>query len=225
MGLSGTSLATTTIRYSNIHGRICPAHIQGSDPTVISSIAKQALAAAGLLVSEEADGQFAGLIPPIVAAQAVSCPLADRRTDIILDFEDPQLVQKINSGWHQLSTAAGLFSGDSDRFLLGLPVEEDGVSAWVPVGLGESWDIAGKGAATLLGSSAGRPEFVALSLDGSVISCGTTGQYSVNVFVVKQPQFSRVLRRFAESLTTAVYASPLDQTASRQWLDANPVDE
>jgi hypothetical protein len=45
------------------------------------------------------------------------------------------------------------------------------------------------------------------------------------VFVVKQPQFSRVLRRFAESLTTAVYASPLDQTASRQWLDANPVDE
>lgn len=191
---------------------------------MVSSFARQTLATAGLLVREKADEQLVGLIPPVIAAQAASCPLDNRRTDIIVDFEDPQLVPKVNSSWHQLSSDAGLFSGEG-RFLLALPVGEEGVSIWVPVLLGKPWDIAGKGAATLLGSNAGRPEFVALSLDGSVISCGTTGQYSVDLFVVESPQHSHVLRRFAESLSSAVYASPLEQAASRQWLDANPVDE
>lgn len=191
---------------------------------MVSSLAKQTLAAAGLLVREKADEQLMGLIPPVIAAQAASCPFDKQRTDIIVDFEDPRLVPKVNSSWHQLSSDAGLFSGEG-RFLLGLPVGEKGASTWVPVELGKSWDIAGKGAASLLGSAAGRPEFVALSLDGSVISCGTTGQYSVDVFVVERPQRSHVLRRFAESLSSAAYASPLERSASRRWLDANPVDD
>ncbi|MEU0557628.1 hypothetical protein [Dactylosporangium sp. NPDC006015] len=220
-----TFFTTTTIRYFHIHGQTCLAHLRGSDPAVISSTVKRDLAAAGLLVTERADEQPEGLIPPIVVAQAASCPPGDRRTDVVLDRGDPQLTQKANAGWHQLSSEAGLFSEGDGRFLLGLPGEEEGISSWIQVRLEESWDIAGRGAASLLGSGAGRPEFVALSLDGSVISCGTTGQCSVELLVVKQPECSHVLRRFAESLTSASYADPRDRLASRQWLDAHPVDE
>lgn len=129
---------------------------------MISSVAKQTLAAAGLLVEGEGE-QSEGLIPASVAAQAASCTPSDHRTDIIFDLNDPQLIQQANASWYQLSSEAGLFSEGNGLFLLGLPLEEEGASAWVPVRLGESWDIVGKGAATLLGSGPGRPEFIALS--------------------------------------------------------------
>ncbi|MFH9492567.1 hypothetical protein ACIPJG_08490 [Streptomyces halstedii] len=179
---------------------------------------KDSLSAAGLLVLEEC-GDLDGLIPPLVTGQAPSCPPEDGRVESLVDIGDPMLLEKGNAEWHRLSVEAGLFTEADRRFLVALASEEDGPSQWICVELQDSWDIMGRGASGPLGSGYCRPEFRMLSLDGSVLSCGTTWESAISAFVLKGLRNSQVLRRFAEWVATGEIGHPAESVAARRWLD------
>lgn len=179
---------------------------------------KGSLAAAGLLVLEEC-GDLGGLVPPLVTGQAPSCPPEDGRTESLVDMGDPMLLEKTNADWYRLSVEAGLFTEADRRFLVALTLEEDGPSQWICVELEDSWDIMGKGASGPLGSGYCRPEFRMLSLDGSVLCCGTTWESAISVFVLNGLNTSQVLRRFAEWVATGEIGHPVESAAARRWLD------
>lgn len=179
---------------------------------------KESLAAAGLLVLEEC-GDLGGLVPPLVTGQAPSCPPEDGRTESLVDIEDPLLLEKANADWYRLSVEAGLFTEADRRFLVALTPNEDGPSQWICVELQDSWDIMGRGASGPLGSGCCRPEFRMLSLDGSVLSCGTTWESAISTFVLKELRNSQVLRKFAEWVATGEIGHPAESAAARRWLD------
>lgn len=181
---------------------------------------KDSFAAAGFLVLEEC-GDLGRLIPSIVTGQAPSCPPEDGRIESLVDIKDPLLLEKANAEWYRLSLEAGLFTEADRRFLVAITAEEGGPSQWICVELQDSWDIMGRGASSLLGSGYCRPEFRMLSLDGAVLSCGTTWQSEVSVFVLKSPNRSQVLRKFAEWVATGDIGHPAESFAARRWLD-NP---
>ncbi|MFF3113446.1 hypothetical protein ACFVSN_30150 [Kitasatospora sp. NPDC057904] len=180
--------------------------------------AMESLAAAGLVVLEEC-GDLGGLVPPLVTGQAPSCPPEDGRTEAVVDLGDPLLLEKANTAWYRLSVGAGLFTEADGRFLVALTPEKDGPSHWICVELQDSWDIMGTGASGLLGSGYCRPEFRMLSLDGTVLCCGTTWESAISAFVLKDPGNSQVLRNFAEWVATGEIGHPTESTAARRWLD------
>ncbi|MFB8414663.1 hypothetical protein ACFC63_03970 [Streptomyces albidoflavus] len=179
---------------------------------------KESLFAAGLLVLEKY-GDLGGLIPPLITSQAPSCRPEYGRVDSLGDIDDSMLPEKANAEWYRLSVEAGLFSEADRQFLVALNPEEGGPSQWICVELQDSWDIMGKGASGPLGSGYGRPEFRMLSLDGSVLSCGTTWESAISAFVLKEPGNSEVLRKFAEWVATGEIGYPAESAAARRWLD------
>jgi hypothetical protein len=58
-----------------------------------------------------------------------------------------------------------------------------------------------------------------LSLDGSVLSCGTTWESAISTFVLKEPSNSQALRKFAEWVATGEIGYPTESAAARRWLD------
>ncbi|MEU0602200.1 hypothetical protein ABZ484_28775 [Streptomyces sp. NPDC006393] len=187
------------------------------DPETDEMELKKSLAAAGLLVLEKC-GDLSGLMPALVSGQAPSCPPEDGRTESLIDIGDPLLLEKANAEWYRLSVEAGLFTQADHRFLVALTLEADGPAQWICVELQDSWDIMGIGASGLLGSGYCRPEFRMLSLDGSVLSCGTTWESAISAFVLKDPVHSQVLRKFAEWVATGEIGHPADGAAARRWL-------
>ncbi|MDX2678379.1 hypothetical protein [Streptomyces soliscabiei] len=139
-----------------------------------------------------------------------------------MDVDDPLLHQKANADWHRLAVEEGLFREEDPRFLLASPFEP-----WVCVELRAPWDLMGEGAAGPLGSAYCRPEFVMLSLDGSVLLGGTTNQYSVSTVVVRTPHRSQVLRRAAEYMaeSDSDFYLPRERADARRWLDDHPLSE
>ncbi|MGW2240538.1 hypothetical protein [Streptomyces sp. NPDC001759] len=137
----------------------------------------------------------------------------------MLDIGDSLLLEKANADWYRLSVEAGLFAETDRRFLLALAPDEDGPETWICVELQDSWDIMGRGASGPLGSGSCRPEFRMLSLDGSVLACGTTGESAISIFTLKEPRNSTVLRNFAEWLATGEIGYPEESAAARRWLD------
>lgn len=167
-----------------------------------------------------------GLIPPLIAGQAPSCPFEEGRIEAMLDISDPLLCEKANADWYRLSLEGGLFSATDRRFLLALPPEEEGPSRWACVELQSSWDIMGRGAAGLLGSAPCRPEFRMLSLDGDVLCFATTWEHAISTSVLTAPHRSHVLRRFAAWVAEGAMDEPDEPALSpavRRWLDSHEV--
>ncbi|MBW5482083.1 hypothetical protein [Streptomyces bambusae] len=178
------------------------------------------LALAGLSV-QPAVAVPAGAVPPAVAGQMMSVLPGDTRSEAWVDVEDPLLHEKANSDWYRLSVTNGLFKEEDPTFFIALrPPGEEGPSRWTCVTLQDPWDIMGKGAAGILGSSYGRPEFLTLSRDGSVLCCGTTSQFSIGTVVVTSPERQEVLRRFARYLSIADIGHPESRAAAKRWLDS-----
>ncbi|RFS86236.1 hypothetical protein D0T12_06370 [Actinomadura spongiicola] len=183
---------------------------------------RESLASAGLaLVNQCVDPS--GLIPPVVTSQAPCVPPEDGRIDFEVDKQDSQALKKANAGWYCLSLEACLFTEVDRRFLVGLlSSSEDAPSEWFCVELQSVWDIMGNGAACLLGSDFCRPEFRMLSLDGQVLSCGSTWESVISCFTIPTPHRSSVLRRFAAAVAIDEYHHPTERIAARHWLDENP---
>jgi hypothetical protein len=161
-------------------------------------------------------------IPGSVARYAVSCGNECSRTDVNLNFSDLRWKEDANGAWFDLSMSAGLF-GQGQEFLVAVTLEPTVYPVpirWAQVRLAASWDIAGEGAAGLLGGGRNLPEFTMLSTDGEVIVQGTVWQYGIGFLAVRHPGNSLVLQRMAESVVTWHPSSPEDRLAARRWLDA-----
>lgn len=177
------------------------------------------LAVAGISFLGEL-GEQKPLIPPVIVNQATSCPLAERRAELDIKFSSSELRRELNDAWYRMAVEYGLFTDGDRQFLLPLGEHEDGPSRWVHVELQDQWDIFGAGAAGGLGSGWCRPEFRMLSSDGSVLICGSTAEFEVNLFAVPEPSRSMTLRRFADWVVASELFHPADTAAVRAWLAA-----
>lgn len=180
---------------------------------------EDSLAAAGLAVQKEC-GDLGPLLPAVVAGQAPSCPLEERGAELTLTLGDPLAQDSANSAWYRIAIESGLFTDTDRRFLLAQDVGNDGPSQWICVELQGSWDIMGEGAAGPLGSAYFRPEFRMLSLDGSVLCCGTTGESAISIFALTKPGRSATFRRFAEWMATTEDLHPTDAAALHRWFES-----
>jgi len=178
---------------------------------------EDSFAAAGLRMLKGC-GDPSAYIPPIVAGQVASCPPEEGRIEVQVGIEDPCLLEKANAGWYRLSIEAGLFSEAERRFMVAFTPNENSPSRWICVELQESWDVMGQGASGPLGSGYCRPEFLMHSLDGAVLCCGTTYQYSIGVFTLRDPRRSQVLSRSAEYVATGEIGHPVESASARSWL-------
>src|ERR1700761_4751091 len=129
-----------------------------------------ALAPAGLRFVER--DRAAVRLPVQAANLAPSCRREDGRIDApsyeVADVDDPDMTNKINSGWFRLAIESGLFN-EQREFLLEVDYAETADEpelAWIRVQLLDHWNIAGSGVAAF-GTRA--PEFTALSVDGQVL--------------------------------------------------------
>ncbi|GAA3417959.1 hypothetical protein [Streptosporangium vulgare] len=173
-------------------------------------------------------------IPTFVAGRVTSCGQEEGRRDRIVKLDDPNLISKFNSDWHEMATEFGLFSVDR-RFLVSLSPAIDPVfdqareetddweapswweSVWGLVELLNDWDLAGAGAASrVLGAGYGHPSFAMSAMDGSVFVVGTVWQDSIGTAALPTPYCSPTLRDSArKSLGSRTAAENEDLKA---WL-------
>lgn len=161
------------------------------------------------------------LVPVSVARYAVSCPAGDSRIDVKLRYSDASWWKHANDAWLDIASRGRLFGRDND-FLIAIALRSDVWpvrSTWAIVRLAAVWDIAGEGAAGLLGSGRHRPEFVMLAVDGRAIVQGTVWQDGIGFLAVRNPRRAEVLRQRAEFLSTWERADPEERLAARAWLE------
>jgi hypothetical protein len=190
---------------------------------------------AGLEVVE--GGVPQGALPMAAVGAIVSCGKEAGRRDFYLDFVEPDLVERANRGWYELATSAGLFDADRE-FLLALPAQRFNPrldvprsSAWHRVRLLDGWDVMGAACSIrrgrtvagfdecLLGSRAGRPEFMMLSLDSTVPLVGTTWQGGIGCLTVPEPWRARPVRRMLDWVANATTDfSPEERAEAIAWL-------
>ncbi|MEU4359795.1 hypothetical protein [Streptomyces virginiae] len=187
-----------------------------SDPSTFES----QLAAIGLFLDRDIAAPE-DAVPPAVAGQMMSVRPGDSRSEAWVDLQDPLLHEKGNADWYRLSVAHGLFEEDDPTFFIALQQPDaESPSRWTCVTLRDPWDMMGKGAAGILGSGHGRPEFLALSRDGNVLCCGSTSQSSIGTVVVTSPERQEVLQRFARYLSIADVGYPESRAAAKRWLES-----
>ncbi|WP_438487910.1 hypothetical protein [Streptomyces sp. S186] len=182
-----------------------------------------ALAEAGLKYSSLIDSTTP-LIPPNLAGFANSCP-AEGVADVeYLMSDDPQLLEKANSGWYRLAREGGLFAAEDPEFLMAVNCaepDEPRVWRWARVSLSEQWDIAGTGAATgILGNGFGHPAFVMLSLDGNAIVRAQQGEKSTEFVLVREPHHVQFFRNLAVQMSRWPDTTEPTKTAIERWLTA-----
>lgn len=164
------------------------------------------------------------LIPPALAGFANSCP-AESVTDVeYLTSDDPQFLEKANSGWYRLSREGGLFTEGNPEFLLAVNCAEPGephVWWWARVSLSNRWDIAGTGAEIgVLGNGSGHPAFVMLSLDENVIVRAQQGEMSTEFVLVREPHRVPFFRQHGEWMAGRPRTGQFVRTAIERWLAA-----
>ncbi|MCX2182768.1 hypothetical protein KV205_19890 [Streptomyces sp. SKN60] len=153
------------------------------------------------------------VIPDAVPASAIPHVLGYERERVfgffLVEYGDPQLVERLNEGWYDLAMSAGLLD-ENREFLVMLPrgtwtaaVDRrlrHRVHVWHRVRLLDRWDIMGAGAATFLGIRAGHPGFAMLALDNSVWLLADTYESGVGVYAVRDPARSPGVLRDLERL-------------------------
>ncbi|MCX5306297.1 hypothetical protein OG304_23055 [Streptomyces sp. NBC_00160] len=174
------------------------------------------LHAAGLIFRGMADLDCP-LIPPKLATGAAGYPPPSGRwpvSSVEIDAQD--WVVRANKGWFELSRDGGLFSADREFFVAVERQEEEWW--WARVGLAETWDVMGAGAAGLLGSGYGVPGFTMLSLAGDVIVCGMEWQTTIGAVLVSHFDEHRKLREYSEWTAGWQGTPEQERVAIRNWL-------
>ena len=127
-------------------------------------------------------------LPASAAWMLAACDLEDGRIDRVLGLDEPE---------------HGLL--DQDRvFLVSVgPVDQEipAVPHWARVRLETDWNIAG-GATDygVLGGPPGRPGFVMMSLDESVLIGGTTWQDSISMIALPGPAAAGAIQKYLSRL-------------------------
>ncbi|MFD0850920.1 hypothetical protein ACFQ07_01660, partial [Actinomadura adrarensis] len=141
------------------------------------------LADAGLEESGEGEGVFLPLFAWLLVREAVAGPPVE------VQRFPADAVDVVNAAWFRLAGEFGLF-GEEREFLLDLEAGgtldccDDGPRNWARVRLVEERVLVGA-----LSGDGGRPDFLALSLDGSVLlSVTTEGPSEIVVRVLDRPK-------------------------------------
>jgi len=145
--------------------------------------------------------------PPTLPASAAwmltACLPEDGRIDYTFDLDEPDLIERANDAWWQLVVEYGLLDADR-RFLVSVgPVDQEIPARphWARVRLERDWNIVGGGVDNgVLGGPAGRPGFVMLSLDESVVIGGTTWHDSIGIIALPNPVAASAIRKFVDRL-------------------------
>ncbi|GAA1406938.1 hypothetical protein AB0B66_15235 [Catellatospora sp. NPDC049111] len=178
-----------------------------------------ALAAAGLTMLDFEDPTVT--IPAEAAVMVTGCRAEDGRVDETVDFDDPDLVAKMNAAWYAMATRHSLFGPDRE-FLLAVGPGDDRpmpLPHWARVRLEPEWDIAGAGVETgALGVTNRYPRFVMHSLDGEVVIAATAWQDCAGLVMVPHPHRVAVLRRYVEGVLALGHRSPKAADDARAWL-------
>lgn len=129
-------------------------------------------------------------------AEAAWRPVVAGRTEptVAVPHDHADLVPELNRQWHRIAVEHDVINTDGE-FLVSVAGQSRACCEhghWTRVRLAEHWDLAG-----LLGPEPGRPEFVAMSLDGESVLAATTGEYAVR-FVAVAP-FTDWLESSAQS--------------------------
>ncbi|MFE5596090.1 hypothetical protein [Streptomyces sp. NPDC056549] len=198
------------------------------------------LSRAGLEVLE--GGVPEAVLPVFAVSATVSCGKDTGRRDSCADFDnfnEPHLIEHANRGWYELATSSGLFDANRE-FLLALPahrynprVDVDRRSIWRRVRLLDGWDVMGAACAIrkgrnvlgldecLLGSRAGRPEFMMLSLDSNVSLVGTTWQHGIGSLTVPKPGSTEPVHRILDWAANGADSSHEKRADAIAWLRRN----
>lgn len=138
-------------------------------------------------------------LPASAAWMFAACLPEDGRVERTFDLGETDLIEKANSAWWELVVEYGLL--DQDRsFLVSVgPVDEEIPARphWSRVRLERDWDILGGGANNgVLGGPSGRPGFVMLSLDETILIGGTTWYDSIGIIALPNPLDASAIRKF-----------------------------
>ncbi|MFR9794582.1 PE-PGRS family protein [Streptomyces sp. MS06] len=119
-------------------------------------------------------GQVSHARPTAAAWRPVIAGSTEPTFSVPNDHAD--LVAELNRQWHRIAVGKDVVNTDGEFLIsvadLGCTRCESG--HWTRVRLAEHWDLAG-----VLGTGAGQPEFVAMSLDGESVLGVTTEEYAV----------------------------------------------
>ncbi|MEY9934588.1 hypothetical protein ABH926_009256 [Catenulispora sp. GP43] len=159
------------------------------------------------------------LLPPTLANLAPFSP-ADGEIPggFQLEFDDPDLVERANTGWHEWCLKRGVFDERRD-FLVAVRIS-DRDYWWARVELDDPWDIMGAGAAGILGIRRGFPRFTMMSLDGTAIISGTDWEIGVGCICALNPQDVPKFRAFVESWADLEPPASFHREAAIRWLEA-----
>ncbi|GAA4495098.1 hypothetical protein GCM10023191_035300 [Actinoallomurus oryzae] len=167
-------------------------------------------------------------LPVSAAWLAVSCRREDGRRDETVNRGDPQLIEKANAVWLRLAIDSG-FMGEDREFLVGVDCADEEsapILRWARVRLSGDWDVMGVGAASgVLGSAAGVPEFVMLSVDGNIILRGTTWKDSIGVLAVPNPHMIQIIRDYVKRRNVNPRTPDRERAEGEAWLRKHPLGE
>lgn len=192
-----------------------------NESTLADRLARAGLVYFGLAGSGEA------YIPPALASFGIGGGTVVAA--IRIAYNEPQKVEKFNAAWLRMCQDADFFDADG-RFLVGVKIEEDEDAAedatlwWAVVALADLWDLAGRGAAELLGHEFGLPSFTMLSMSGELVLRASREQDdSSGLAMLRDLHLVPALRRQGEWLTGWHLCPEATREAVRNWLDAHPV--
>ncbi|RAS61088.1 hypothetical protein C8D87_11036 [Lentzea atacamensis] len=186
----------------------------------------ESLAVAGLDYVGLADADVAYVPPTLASFGGIGDTLV---VAVKVGPDEPQRVEKLNAAWLQMCLDSEFFDDDR-RFLLGVKIEDDEDTEqaatfwWAKVALMESWDLAGAGAASLLGHGFGLPSFVMLSLDGNLVLRASREQDdSSGLSLMRDLHLVPELRSHGEWMAGRHLYPEFTRAAVRRWLDAHQV--
>ncbi|MEU9522520.1 hypothetical protein [Streptomyces sp. NPDC048224] len=182
---------------------------------------KGRLAKAGLEYLGMVD-RAAPLVPPRLAAFANSTAAEGHEWAVSVENEAPDFGERLNHEWYMLCAQQGLFAVDDPQFLLAVAegTEASGESWWARVRLRSEWDFGGAGAAAMVtGRGHGHPEFVMLSLDGTLVVRGSQGQEWTDIVCLENPHEVPAFRELGAQLTASGLTPARTRAALSRWLE------
>ena len=138
-------------------------------------------------------------LPASAAWMLAACLPEDGRVDRTFDLDETDLIRKANGAWWEFVVEYGLLDQDRNFLVSVGPVDQEIPARphWTRVKLEHDWDIVGMGANNgVLGGPSGRPGFVMLSLNESLLIGGTTWQDSIGIIALPNPVDASAIRRF-----------------------------
>jgi hypothetical protein len=170
------------------------------------------------------------LIPPTLGSFATSLSAGDLTSAESISFDERNLWEKANSAWLRIARDGALFEQSRPTFLVAVRTADDGPASdfwWAEVELQDRWDVIGKdgsAASGVLGAGAERPGFVMLSTDGRVLFRVDSGETTIDLILVRDPERVTLLREHGLWMAQWRGTTEFNRAALQRWLARTGVE-